>query len=173
MILNKDDYCTMRGQQNSPTATLPNQGKLDLAYLVPVTTVACLVSLEHLITARHCCLNSYASRPEILHLSSFSLQLLHRNCSRFQLCTIYLISAITVHMKNILRMVLQNIIKTSKEKSWLPEKTGRNSKNWTRDRVIKKKVGLLCFLLFAVKLGFRRNHKVLSTDFFSHGLECL
>lgn len=41
-------------------------------------------------------------------------------------------------MKNILRMVLQNIIKTSKEKSWLPEKTGRNSKNWTRDRVIKK-----------------------------------
>ncbi|XP_040528312.1 apoptosis-stimulating of p53 protein 1 isoform X11 [Gallus gallus] len=43
-------------------------------------------------------------------------------------------------MKNILRMVLQNIIKTSKEKSWLPEKTGRNSKNWTRDRVIKKMI---------------------------------
>ncbi|XP_042722845.1 apoptosis-stimulating of p53 protein 1 isoform X5 [Lagopus leucura] len=49
-------------------------------------------------------------------------------------------------MKNILRMVLQNIIKTSKEKSWLPEKTGCNSKNWTRDRVIKKKMILTVFL---------------------------
>jgi len=47
--------------------------KLDLAYLVPVTTVACLVSLEHLITAPQYCLDSYASRPKILHLSSFSL----------------------------------------------------------------------------------------------------
>ncbi|XP_048805459.1 apoptosis-stimulating of p53 protein 1 isoform X6 [Lagopus muta] len=49
-------------------------------------------------------------------------------------------------MKNILRMVLQNIIKTSKERSWLPEKTGCNSKNWTRDRVIKKKMILTVFL---------------------------
>ncbi|XP_042670906.1 apoptosis-stimulating of p53 protein 1 isoform X5 [Centrocercus urophasianus] len=49
-------------------------------------------------------------------------------------------------MKNILRMVLQNIIKTSKEKSWLPEKTGCNSKNWTRNRVIKKKMILTVFL---------------------------
>uniref|UniRef100_A0A8B9PC18 Protein phosphatase 1 regulatory subunit 13B n=1 Tax=Apteryx owenii TaxID=8824 RepID=A0A8B9PC18_APTOW len=48
-------------------------------------------------------------------------------------------------MKNILRMVLQNIIKTSKEKSWLPEKTGLNSKNW-KDRVIKKKMILTVFL---------------------------
>ncbi|XP_021257699.1 apoptosis-stimulating of p53 protein 1 isoform X6 [Numida meleagris] len=43
-------------------------------------------------------------------------------------------------MKNILRMVLQNIIKTSKEKSWLPEKTGHHSKNWIKDRVIKKMI---------------------------------
>ncbi|XP_025967184.1 apoptosis-stimulating of p53 protein 1 isoform X5 [Dromaius novaehollandiae] len=42
-------------------------------------------------------------------------------------------------------MVLQNIIKTSKEKSWLPEKTGLNSKNW-KDRVIKKKMILTVFL---------------------------
>ncbi|XP_074764858.1 apoptosis-stimulating of p53 protein 1 isoform X5 [Athene noctua] len=49
-------------------------------------------------------------------------------------------------MKNILRMVLQNIIKTSKEKSWLPEKTGLNSKNWTRDRIMKKKMILTVFL---------------------------
>ncbi|XP_010223474.1 PREDICTED: apoptosis-stimulating of p53 protein 1 isoform X1 [Tinamus guttatus] len=48
-------------------------------------------------------------------------------------------------MKNILRMVLQNIIKTSKEKSWLPEKTGLNSKNW-KDRVIKRKMILTVFL---------------------------
>nr|XP_009673839.1 PREDICTED: apoptosis-stimulating of p53 protein 1 isoform X2 [Struthio camelus australis] len=50
-----------------------------------------------------------------------------------------------IHMKNILRMVLQNVIKTSKEKSWLPEKTGLNSKNW-KDRVIKKKMILTVFL---------------------------
>ncbi|XP_015721025.1 apoptosis-stimulating of p53 protein 1 isoform X6 [Coturnix japonica] len=49
-------------------------------------------------------------------------------------------------MKNILRMVLQNIIKTPKEKSWLLEKTGRNSKKRTRDRVIKKKMILTVFL---------------------------
>lgn len=55
-------------------------------------------------------------------------------------------------MKNILRMVLQNIIKTSKEKSWLPEKAGLNSKNWTKDRIIKKKVGLLCFLFICCKI---------------------
>ncbi|XP_062432990.1 apoptosis-stimulating of p53 protein 1 isoform X5 [Rhea pennata] len=48
-------------------------------------------------------------------------------------------------MKNILRMVLQNIIKTSKEKSWLSEKTGLNSKNW-KDGVIKKKMILTVFL---------------------------
>lgn len=55
-------------------------------------------------------------------------------------------------MKNILRMVLQNIIKTSKEKSWLPEKAGLHSKNWTKDRIIKKKVGLNCFLLICCKI---------------------
>lgn len=55
-------------------------------------------------------------------------------------------------MKNILRMVLHNIIKTPKEKSWLSEKTGLNSKNWTKDRVVKKKVGLLCFLFLYCKI---------------------
>ncbi|XP_061854888.1 apoptosis-stimulating of p53 protein 1 isoform X6 [Colius striatus] len=49
-------------------------------------------------------------------------------------------------MKNILRMVLQNIIKSSKEKSWLPESTGLNAKNWTKDRIIKKKMILTVFL---------------------------
>lgn len=55
-------------------------------------------------------------------------------------------------MKNILRIVLQNILKTSKEKSWLPEKTGLNSKNWTKDRIIKKKVGLHCFFFICCKI---------------------
>ncbi|XP_064515359.1 apoptosis-stimulating of p53 protein 1 isoform X5 [Pseudopipra pipra] len=49
-------------------------------------------------------------------------------------------------MRNILRMVLRNIVKTSKGKSWLPGKTRLHSKHWTKDRTIKKKMILTVFL---------------------------